>query len=177
VANKFPSAKVTFLDWAAVLEVRRKKRAKKKRKEREMKRKQKKENERKRNEMIRKEKKEEVKEEEEERNNQTETKQKQNSQKKCKKTNPWIRFLLCSKTYFPEFFVLIAFFVCGKQVCKENAAKFHVPADRCDYIAGSAFEADLKGPYDVILLTSKERERKYKEIERERRRRGKGVSF
>jgi SAM-dependent methyltransferase len=36
-------------------------------------------------------------------------------------------------------------------VAKENAGKFGV-ADRYDGIAGSAFEADLRGPYDVVLL-------------------------
>jgi ubiquinone/menaquinone biosynthesis C-methylase UbiE len=37
------------------------------------------------------------------------------------------------------------------EVAKENAAKMGL-ADRYDSIAGSAFEADLGGPYDVVLL-------------------------
>jgi len=40
------------------------------------------------------------------------------------------------------------------EVCKEHVTQFGVPADRCSYIAGSAFDVDLKGPYDVILLTN-----------------------
>jgi predicted O-methyltransferase YrrM len=37
------------------------------------------------------------------------------------------------------------------KVAAENAAKFGV-ADRFDTIAGSIFDADLRGPYDVVLL-------------------------
>jgi SAM-dependent methyltransferase len=37
------------------------------------------------------------------------------------------------------------------EVAKENAVKFGV-ADRYDGIAGSAFEANLRGPYDLVLL-------------------------